>query len=105
MPRAWMWGQLIIAWLPMWAMFTAMIVIMHGNPVGDALVGSGRMIAPGALLGIVVYKFAERLRWPHPFRVRFIGLHVLAAAVYATFWYACICIIDALITGEFSWER
>ncbi|MGA9335009.1 MAG: histidine kinase, partial [Rudaea sp.] len=102
MSRAWMWGQLIVAWLPMWMLFTAMIVIMHGNSVGDALVASGRMIAPGAVLGIFVYKLAAQLPWPHPFRFTFIGLHALTAAVYATLWYACICAIDALVTGHFT---
>ena len=104
MQRAWMWAQLIIAWLPMWALFTAMIVIMHGIGVADAAIGSARMIAPGAALGILVYKFAERTRWPHPFRVGFIGLHILAAAAFASIWYAAICGIDAIVTGQFSWN-
>jgi hypothetical protein len=99
-----MWAQLIIAWLPMWALFTAMIVIMHGIGVADAAIGSARMIAPGAALGILVYKFAERTRWPHPFRVGFIGLHILAAATFASIWYAAICSIDAIVTGQFSWN-
>jgi hypothetical protein len=104
LPRAWMWGQLLVAWLPLWILFTAMIVVMHGNSVTDALIGSGRMIAPGALLGIVVYKFATRLQWPHPFRMSFIGLHVLVSMVYSTAWYAGICVIDAFVTGRFSWN-
>lgn len=104
MPRAWMWGQIAIAWLPMWALFTAMIVIMHGNDVTDAAIGSGRMIAPGALLGIAVYKFASRVRWPHPFRFSFIATHALAASVYATVWYTLICVVDSLVMGHFSWS-
>jgi len=104
MPRAWMWGQIAIAWLPMWAMFTAMIVIMHGSEWSDAAIGSGRMIAPGAALGVVVYKFASRVSWPHPFRFSFIATHVLAASVYASIWYTLICVIDALVMGHFSWH-
>ena len=100
MPRAWMWGQLIVAWLPMWALFTAMIMVMHGNGVLDAATGSGRMIAPGALLGIAVYKFASHQPWPHPFRLAFIGLHALAAAAYALLWYAIICVIDSIVMGQ-----
>src|SRR3954469_5851731 len=102
MPRAWMWGQLIVAWLPMWALFTAVIVVMHGNDVLDAATGSGRMIAPGALLGIAVYKFASHQPWPHPFRFAFIGLHALAAAAYALVWYAIICAIDSIVTGQLT---
>jgi hypothetical protein len=104
MLRAWMWGQLILAWLPMWMLFTAMIMVMHGNPLGEALIGSARMIAPGALLGIVVYRFAAHLHWPHPFRIRFIGAHALAAVVYASLWYTGVCTIDALVVGHFSWN-
>jgi Histidine kinase len=104
MPRAWMWGQIAIAWLPMWAMFTAMIVTMHGGEWSAAAVGSGRMIAPGATLGVVVYKFASRVRWPHPFRFSFIATHALAASVYASTWYALILLIDALVVGHFSWH-
>jgi signal transduction histidine kinase len=95
-------AQLVVAWLPMWALFTTMIVIMHGSSVADAAIGSGRMIAPGAALGIFVYKFATRTQWPHPFRIGFIGLHALAAAVFASVWYAAICTIDAIVTGRFS---
>lgn len=104
MQRAWMWAQLIVAWLPMWALFTAMIVIVHGNSVSDAAMASGRMILPGAALGIVVYKFAARLQWPHPFRMSFIGLHALAAALFASVWYVLICFVDAFMTGHFSWN-
>ena len=103
MSRAWMWGQLAIAWLPAWVLFTAMIMVMHGNGAASAALGSARMVAPGALLGIGVYRFASRLHWPHPFRYRFLGLHVVAALVYATLWYAIICVIDALILGHFRW--
>jgi LytS/YehU family sensor histidine kinase len=35
--------------------------------------------------------------------MRFIGLHALAASAYATLWYACICTIDAIVTGHFTW--
>lgn len=104
MVRGWFWLQLIVAWLPMWALFTAMIVIMHGNGVADAAVGSGRMVLPGAVLGIAVYQFASRLHWPHPFRFRFLGAHALGAAAYALLWYLVMCVIDALVVGQWSWR-
>ena len=100
MSRAWVWVQLAIAWLPMWALFAAIIVIMHGNAFGDAAIGSARMVVPGALLGVVVYKLLARRPWPHPFRLGFLGLHVAAALVYSIVWYALICVIDSLVTGR-----
>lgn len=102
MSRAWAWAQLAIAWLPMWALFTALIMIMHGSSVDNAAISAARMIAPGALLGLAVYRFTQRMPWPHPFRLRFIATHILAALAYATIWYALICLIDSLVVGRFT---
>src|SRR5262249_8703267 len=71
--RLWLWLQLALAWLPMWALFTAMIVIAHGLPWHGAMLGALRMVVPGALLGVAVYRFAVRTPWPHPFRLTFLG--------------------------------
>ena len=100
MARGWVWLQLAVAWLPMWALFAALIVLAHGMPFGNAALGALRMIAAGAVLGIVVYKFSERMPWPHPFRLGFIGAHVLAAAGYAASWLVLISLIDSLIVGH-----
>jgi len=97
MARGWVWLQLSIAWLPMWALFAAIIVIVHGNSLADAAIGSLRMVGPGAALGILVYKFASRLPWPHPFRLAFVAMHLLAAVLYAASWYVLICVIDSLV--------
>src|ERR1700733_2452729 len=83
MSRGWVWLQLVVAWLPMWALFTALIVIAHGMSLSAAAFGALRMVAAGALLGVVVYKFVSRTPWPHPFRFGFVIAHVLAAAAYA----------------------
>ena len=102
MSRGWVWLQLGIAWLPMWALFTALIMIVHGSTFGDAAIGSARMITPGALLGVVVYRLLSRTPLPHPLRLRFIVLHVLAALLYATVWYALISLIDSIVVGHFT---
>ena len=100
MSRAWVWVQLAIAWLPMWVLFAAIIVIVHGNTFGDAAIASARMVVPGALLGVVVYRLLAPRPWPHPFRLGFVGLHVAGALVYSVVWYALICLIDSLVTGR-----
>jgi hypothetical protein len=100
MSRGWVWLQLLIAWLPMWALFTALIMIVHGASVTNAAIGSLRMIAAAALLGIAVSKFISRTPWPHPFRLGFIGVHVLAASLYAIAWYMLISLIDSVVTGR-----
>jgi len=48
MSRAWVWVQLAIAWLPIWVLFAAIIVIVHGTTFGGAAIGSARMVVPGA---------------------------------------------------------
>src|SRR5579872_436511 len=100
MSRAWVWIQLAIAWLPIWVLFAAIIMIVHGNAFGDAAIASARMVIPGALLGVAVYKLLAPRAWPYPFRLGFIGLHIGGALVYSVVWYGLICAIDSLITGR-----
>lgn len=100
MSRAWVWVQLAIAWLPVWVLFAAIIVIVHGTTFAAAAIGSARMVVPGALLGVIVYKLLAPRPWPHPFRLRFVGLHVAGALGYSVAWYALICVIDSLVTGR-----
>jgi signal transduction histidine kinase len=104
MARRWLWLQLALAWLPMWALFTALIVLAHGLSLGAAAFASARMIAPGALLGYFVYKLTSRIPWPHPFRSGFIGIHILAAILYAIAWLVFIVLLDGLITGHVTTE-
>jgi len=102
MSRSWVWIQLAIAWLPMWALFTALIMIAHGSGLLDASIGSFRMIAPGAALGLVVHKLASRWPWPHPFRIAFVGLHVVSALAYSGVWYLAVCLVDSVVTGHWT---
>jgi signal transduction histidine kinase len=100
MPRGWVWLQLAVAWLPLWALFTALIMLAHGLPAADAAFSALRMIVPGAILGVAVYRFTARMPWPHPFRVSFVGVHVLAASLYATSWLILISIADSFMRGQ-----
>lgn len=98
MPRGWVWVQIALAWLPMWAVFTAIIISAHDVPIVAAMIGSARMIVPGALLGFGVYAFTRRIPWPHPFRLRFVGVHMLAAAVYACIWLVLVIAVDYVVS-------
>ncbi|MEO7324858.1 MAG: histidine kinase [Dokdonella sp.] len=100
MSRGWVWLQLIAAWLPMGALFTALIMIAHGLRFGDAAVSGLRMVGAGAVLGVIVYRFASRTPWPHPFRFAFLARHALAAGAYAMVWYLLICLIDSIVLGH-----
>jgi hypothetical protein len=100
--RGWIWLQLAIAWLPMWALFTLLIVLAHETPLAFAAARSLSMIAAGAVLGVVVYKFTERMPWPYPFRLRFVASQVLAAAAYAVCWWLLISAIDSIVHGHLT---
>ena len=102
MSRGWVWLQLAVAWLPMWALFAAAIVLVHGLSLRSAMVASLRMIVPGVLLGIAVYRFASRMRWPHPFQLSFVAMHVLAAGLYGVSWFALISVIESLARGRLA---
>jgi len=99
MSRGWLWLQLAVAWLPMWALFAALIAIVHGLSVASASMASLRMIGPGALLGFAVYRFASRTPWPHPFRIGFVGIHVLAASAYSLSWFVFVTLVNSIIRG------
>ena len=99
--RGWVWLQLAVAWLPMWALFTALIALAHGAPLSFGAWRSLSLIVPGALLGIGVYRFTERMPWPHPFRFGFIAVHAAAAGAYALCWWLLISLIDSVIYGRF----
>ena len=89
MPRFWIWLQLVIGWMPVWALYATLIVAAHPptTPARAALL-SLRAIVPAALLGLVVHRFTRRRPWPRPFRLRFLLLHLSAASLYSVVWMA-----------------
>ena len=86
-PKSWVWLQLIIGWLPVWALYTLLVSPanpMHGRtPVPYAMHAGLIAVGIAAMLGFAVYRLTRRIPWPRPFRARFIGLHLLAASVYS----------------------
>ena len=97
-PRALMWLQLAVDWLPILALYTALIVTQH-QPVSisHAAALAIRSLLPAALLGIVVYRFARRAPWPRPFRLRFALIHLVAALTYAFAWILAASLVESVI--------
>ena len=102
MPRAWIWWQLIVGWLPIWALFTVLVTVAHGAPLQEGAIVALRLIVCGAALGVLVYRATQYLPWPHPFRARFVLIHVLAAGAYSVTWIALNSVIESLIRGQLS---
>jgi signal transduction histidine kinase len=98
MPRSWIWLQLLLGWLPVGALFVLMFKVAHGGPVVDAVAMAVQMMLTAALLGIFVYRFTQRVPWPHPLQLRFVATHGCAALVYALCWF----VLNALIASAIA---
>jgi signal transduction histidine kinase len=100
--RAWIWAQLLVAWLPVFVLATLAIVSAHGGPVGDAALVALRMVACAALLSVLVRRFIARHPWPRPMSFRFVLLHVLAAALFSLSWFALNSLIESALQGALA---
>lgn len=101
MPRTWVWLQLLIGWLPVWALYTTLIVTAH--PQADlfhAAFIALRAIGAAAALGLLVHRLTERFPWPSPVRPGFVGLHVVAAVGYAVAWLALTSLMESIIRSR-----
>jgi len=101
MPRLWIWLQLCIGWLPVWALYAAMIVANH-PPTRPSEAGllALRAIVPAALLGLAVHRFTRRHAWPQPFRLSFLAWHLGAAALYSGTWFALSSAAEMALHGS-----
>lgn len=98
--RLWLWVQLLIGWLPAWALFTLLMASVHGMPLLSAALIALRMIAAAALLGLVVRHLTLRWPWPYPFRWQFVLLHLVAAPVFAGSWIALNSLLQSALDGR-----
>jgi signal transduction histidine kinase len=98
--RRWLWVQLLIGWLPAWALFALLMAMTHGTPLLQTAGYAARMVAVAALLGLLVMRGVDRWPWPHPMRLRFIVLHAFAAAAYATAWVVGNSLVESLLRWQ-----
>lgn len=95
MPRIWVWLQLVIGWLPVWALYSTLLFFAHpGTPTHSALFAGFRAISGAALLGLVVHRLTQRYRWPIPMRLEFIAWQLLAASVFSASWIIMTSVIE-----------
>jgi hypothetical protein len=98
MRRSLVWLQIIIGWLPIWALYTVLITAVHtGTRAHEAALIAFRMVVAAAILGIGVQRLTERYPWPHPFRISFVALHTVGAAVYSVAFLLLNSVIESLI--------
>ena len=97
MSRRVVWLQLVIGWLPVWGLFTAIIVTAHQSPWRAAAAIGFRMAVSAALPGLAVQRLTKRLPWPNRVRLSFVAAHVGAAAAYAIATVVLNSVIESLL--------
>jgi len=100
MPRAWIWIQLAVGWVPVWALFTILIVMAHDAPAADAALVAARLVVSAALLGVVVFRVTARWPWPHPFRLRFLACTWPPRPAFSVAWLLLNSAIEGVLRGQ-----
>lgn len=96
------WLQLLIGWLPLWALFAMLIHTAHHTSLVGASHIAFRMIGAAAVLGFLVLRFAGRLKWPSPVTPSFVATHFAAAALYSVAWMTLNSLIETAIRGRLT---
>jgi glucose-6-phosphate-specific signal transduction histidine kinase len=101
MSRRVVWLQLLIGWVPVWVLFASLILAAHADATAmTAVLVALRMMATAALLGILVQRFTERLPWPRPMRLSFVGAHLVASIAFAVVWMLLNSVIESVERGR-----
>ena len=94
--RAWVWLQLLIGWLPVWALYSTLLASAHPESgVHTAILVGFHAILIAALLGLLVHRLTLRLPWRPPVRLRFLAVHLAAALLYAVAWMTLTSLLNA----------
>ncbi|HJU88947.1 MAG TPA: histidine kinase [Gemmatimonadaceae bacterium] len=97
MRRPLVWLHLVIGWIPIWALFTVLIVGAHSDvTLSNAILASTRMMLGIAILSIPVRRLTKRFPWPHPFRASFALVHLVAAPHFALAWLLFNSLIESM---------
>jgi sensor histidine kinase YesM len=65
---------------------------------GYALIAILGNVAPGAVLGILVIKLCDKLRWSNEKTAKFIIIHFLLAGLFAALWCALVVVDSSILT-------
>jgi hypothetical protein len=107
------WLLYAAAWTPFAAIHT-LLIMAQGAPFGRALTASLTTVAPAAVLGAFVWRFAERPAMRATRRARFLLTHALLAIVFATLWTVVIVasiyygaprsVFDGYLRNSIGWQ-
>jgi two-component system LytT family sensor kinase len=107
------WILYAAAWTPFAAIY-ALLLMAQGAPLGGALAGSVSTVAPAALLGAFVWRFAQRPTTLASSGLRFLVKHALLAVAFATAWTLTIVasiyygappsVMDQFLRNAVGWQ-
>jgi hypothetical protein len=101
MRRRVIWLQVLLGWLPVGVLYAALIGWAHpGAPIHFAALAALLSVTTAALLSLPVQRLADRVSWPHPFRLGFAGLHMAAAVGYAVGWQGLTRVVQWAMHGN-----
>lgn len=100
--RAWVWLQLVIGWLPVWAMYTFLLSAVHGVPVSRAAMHGARAIAAAAVLGPLVLRLVDRSPWPRRLSASFLLTHLGGAVLFSAAWVGLTSLIESVLRWRFA---
>lgn len=101
MGRSSVWLQVIGGWLPVWALYAALIFTAHpGVSVHGAFYASFRAISAAAILGLLITRLTARFPWPRRLTWRFVVLHLVAAPVFAAGWLTITSLLESALRGH-----
>lgn len=98
--RTALFAQLLLGWLPAWALFTLLMATTHEIPWPVAAASAARLVIIAALLGLAVVHGTARWPWPHPWRWRFLLAHGLAAPAYSALWLTFNSLAESAMRGQ-----
>ncbi len=91
-------GVLLLAWIPIWALYALLIgpanPVHPGGTLAMAALIAFRSIGIAALLGFGVKRVTDLVPWPHPFQLRFALIHLGGALVYAHAWFVLAAALE-----------
>ncbi|MDB4917671.1 MAG: hypothetical protein JWM95_5315, partial [Gemmatimonadetes bacterium] len=100
MSRRSIWVQVLTGWVPVWGLFAALLVGVHGTSWHSATLLGLRMVVSAGVLSLAVRKFTQRLPWPRHVRPSFVAAHAAMAIVYSLTWHALNSAIESIVRGR-----
>jgi len=86
----------VAAWLPFFALWTAVAMSSGTVPLKTALAGGVVSTGCAGALGVLVWAACKRWPWPPEFRLGFYALQIILAIAYSVAWTTAVFTLESL---------